>query len=86
MNVEIFYERIFIITKYCPSLNLLVIDINNVESSTDSYSCNEVCNINNNNYKNNNSVVVNNSNCIDSENINIFILVIVKIIVSLLIM
>ena len=59
----------------------IVLDINNVESSTTSDSNNEVYNINNNNSNN----FVNNSNSIEGK-IRILILVIKKIIISLLIM
>jgi len=44
--------------------------MNNIESSIDSESSNEVYNINNNNYNNSNNAVNNNNNNIDSENRN----------------
>jgi len=56
--------------------------MNNIESSTDSDSSNELYNINNNNSRNN---IINNRKISDSENRNIN-LAIVKIIVLLLIM
>jgi hypothetical protein len=64
-------KKNFFITKYCPisnsNISTVVTDMNNIKSSTDSDSSNEVYNINNNN----NSNVVNNSNSIDSEYRNI---------------
>jgi len=62
-DIEILYEKFFIISKYCPIsksiVNIVVTDMNNIESSTDSDSSNEVYNINNNNNRNN---IVNSSN------------------------
>ena len=72
--MRFFFEKIFVIPKYCPisniNINTIVTDINNIKSNTDFDSCSEVYNINNNNY-NNINIVVNNSNSFDSENINI---------------
>jgi len=59
MDLEILYEKLFVISKYCPilnsSVNTFVTDMSNVELSTDSDSRN---NIYNNNITNN---IVNNS-------------------------
>ena len=59
MDLEILYEKMFVISKYCPilnsSVNTFVTDMSNVELSTDSDSRN---NIYNNNITNN---IVNNS-------------------------
>ncbi|KAG4087833.1 hypothetical protein H8356DRAFT_1325011 [Neocallimastix lanati (nom. inval.)] len=59
----ILFENFYIITKYCPisnsNVNTVVTDMNNIESSTDSNSSNEVYKINNN---------YNNINSVDSEN------------------
>jgi len=73
MGIEILYKKkFFIIIKYClisnSNVSTVVTDMNNVESSTDSDSRNEVYKINYNNIMN--SVVIN-SNSIDSENKNI---------------
>jgi len=44
-DIEIFFEKFFIISKYCPisnsNKNAVIRDMNNVESSTDSDSSNE---------------------------------------------
>jgi len=62
MDLEILYEKMFVISKYCPilnsSVNTFVTDMSNLESSTDSDSSNEKYNIYNNNITNN---IVNNS-------------------------
>ena len=54
-DIEILYEKLFIISKYCPissnNINTVITDMNNEESSVDSDSSNEVYNINNNNNK-----------------------------------
>ena len=61
-DIEILYEKFFIISKYCPisnnNVNTVITEMNNIESSTDSDSSNEVYNINNNNNRNN---IANNS-------------------------
>jgi len=79
-DIEILYEKIYIISKYCPILNsnanTVITNMNNIESSTDSDSSNKLYNINNNNNKNN---IVNNNRINDSK---ILILLIVKITVS----
>jgi len=71
--IEILYEKLFAITKYYPisnsNVNTVVTDINNIESSTDSDSSNEVYKINNNNNNRNN--IINNSSINDDENRNI---------------
>jgi len=71
-DIEILYEKIYIISKYCPILNsnanTVITNMNNIESSTDSDSSNKLYNINNNNNKNN---IVNNNRISDSKNINI---------------
>ena len=68
--IEILYEKLFAITKYYPisnsNVNTVVTDINNIESSTDSDSSNEVYKINNNNNNRNN--IINNCNSIESKN------------------
>ena len=72
-DIEILYEKFFIISKYRPLLNsnvnTVISDINNIESSTNSDGRNEIYNINNNNRNN----IVNNSRISDKElrNINI---------------
>ena len=70
-DIEILYEKYFKISKYCPisnsNVNTVITDMNNIESSTNSYNSNEVYNINNN--KRNN--IFNNRRISDSENINI---------------
>ena len=57
----------FLISKYCPisnsNVNTVITNMNNVESSTDSDSSNEVYNINNNNRNN----IVNNSRISDKD-------------------
>jgi hypothetical protein len=72
-EIEILYEKFFIISNYCPvsndSVSTVVIDVNNIESITDSDSSNEVYNINNKNRNN----TVNNSSISDSENNSIVI-------------
>jgi hypothetical protein len=70
-DIEVLYEKFFIISKYCPILNnvnIVITDMSNVESSTDSNSINEVYNIYINNNKNN---IVNNGRISESENRNI---------------
>jgi len=61
-DIEILYEKFFIISIYCPIsnriVNTVITDMNNIESSTDSDSSNEEYNINNN--SNRNTVVNNN--------------------------
>jgi len=73
-DIEALYEKFFIISKYSPISNskvsIVIADMNNIESSTDSDSSNEVYNINNNNNRNN---IVNNSRNSDCENRNIII-------------
>jgi len=68
-DIEILYEKYFIISKYClisnSNVNTIITNMNNIESSTDSDSNNEVYDINNNNN------IVNNSRINDSENRNI---------------
>jgi len=63
------YEKLFVISKYCPISNskvsTIITDMNNIESNTDSDSNNDEYNINNNNNRNN---IVNNSNSINNEN------------------
>ena len=70
-DIEILYEKFFIISKYRPLLNsnvnTVISDINNIESSTNSDGRNEIYNINNNNRNN----IVNNSRISDSKNYNI---------------
>ena len=55
MDIEILYEKIFIITKYCPILNsnvkTVITYMNNIDLSTYSENSNEVYNNNNNNKK-----------------------------------
>jgi len=64
---------IFIYIFLC-NVNTIVRGMNNVESSTDSNSSYEVCNINNTNYHNSKSKsVVNNRYNIESENRNTII-------------
>jgi len=72
-DFEILYEIFYIISKYCPIFNsknvdTVIIDMNNIELSSDSNSSNEIYNINNINNRNN---IVNNSRNSDSENRNI---------------
>ena len=68
-DIEILYEKFYIISKYCPisnsNVDTVITDMNNIELSSDSDSSNEVYNINKINNRNN---IVNNS---DSENFNI---------------
>ena len=68
-DIEILYEKFYIISKYCPisnsNVDTVTTDMNNIELSSDSDSSNEVYNINKINNRNN---IVNNS---DSENFNI---------------
>jgi len=51
-DIEKLYEKLFVISKYCPILNrnvnTIFTDMNNIESSTDSNSSNEEHNTNNN--------------------------------------
>jgi hypothetical protein len=58
---EVLYEKFLIISKYCPisnsNVNTVITNMNNVESSSDYDSSNEVYNINNNNNKNYNNIV-----------------------------
>jgi len=69
-DIEILYEKFYIISKCWPisnsNVNTVIIDMNNIESSSDYDSSNKV--INNNNNRNN---IVNNSRISDSENRNI---------------
>jgi hypothetical protein len=71
-DIEILYEKFFIISKYYPisysNLKTVVTNMNNIESNTDFDSSNEEYNINNNNNRNN---IVNNSRINDRENRNI---------------
>ena len=70
-DIEVLYEKFFIISKYCPILNnvnIVITDMSNVESSTDSNSINEVYNIYINNNKNN---IVNINSFSNRENRNI---------------
>jgi hypothetical protein len=71
-DIEVLYEKYFIISKYNPisnsNVNIVITYKNHIESSTDSDSSNEVYIINNNNNKNN---FVNNNSISDSENGNI---------------
>jgi len=68
-DIEILYEKFYIISKYCPISNsnedTVITDMNNIELNSDSDSSNEVYNINNINNRNN---MVNNSRNSDSEN------------------
>ena len=86
-DIEILYEIFYIISKYCPisnsNVDTVITYMNNIELSSDSDPSNEVYNINNINNRNN---IVNNSRNGDSENYNIeiLILVIMKIIISLI--
>jgi len=68
-DIEILYEKFYIISKYCPISNSNVDTVNtdmiNIELSSDSDSSNEVYNINNINNRND---MVNNSRNSDSEN------------------
>jgi len=72
-DIEILYEKFFKISKYClisnSNVNTVITDMNNIESSTDSVSCSEVYNVNNNNNRNN----IVNSRISGSENRNISI-------------
>jgi len=72
-DIEILYEKYIIISKYCQvsngNENTVVTDMNNVKSSTDSESSNEVYNINNND--DNKYNIVNNSRMSDNGNRNI---------------
>jgi len=74
MDIKILFEKFFVISKYYPisnsNVSTIITDINNVESSTDSDSSNEVYNININSNRNN---IANNSNSIDNENKNTYI-------------
>jgi len=74
MDIKILFEKFFVISKYYPisnsNVSTIVTDINNVESSTDSDSSNEVYNININSNRNK---IANNSNSIDNENKNTYI-------------
>ena len=44
MDIELLYEKFYIISKYCPisngDIDTIVTDMNNIKSSTDSDSCN----------------------------------------------
>jgi len=69
-DIEIVYEIFYIISKHCPisnsNVDTVIIDMNNIELSSDSdSSSNEVYNINNINNRNN---IVNDSRNSDSEN------------------
>ena len=68
-DVDILYEKFYIISKYYPTsnsnVNTVITDMNNIELSSDSDSSNEVYNINNINN------IVNNSRNSDIENRNI---------------
>ena len=68
-DIEILYEKFFIISKYYPisnsNVNTIVTDQNYVELSTDSDSSNKAYNINNNNNRN---TIVSNSRVSDNEN------------------
>jgi len=72
-DIEIHYEKSYIISKYCSILNsnvnTVITDLNNIELSSDSDSSNEV--YNNNNNINNRNNIVNNSRINNYENINI---------------
>ena len=72
MDMEKLYEKLFIISKYCPksniNVNTVITDMNNIESNIDSDRSNKVYNINNNINRNN---YVNNSKINDRENRNI---------------
>jgi len=71
-DIEILYEKFYIISKYCPISNsnedTVITDMNNIELNSDSDSSNEVYNINN---INNRSNIVNNRIISYSENRNI---------------
>jgi hypothetical protein len=73
-DIEVLYEKYFIISKYNPisnsNVNIVITYKNHIESSTDSDSdsSNEVYIINNDNNRNN---FVNNNSISDSENGNI---------------
>ena len=71
-DIKVLYENIFLIFKYCPisnsNVNTVITNMNNIESSTDSDSSNEVYNINNSNNRYN---IVNKSSISNSENRNI---------------
>jgi len=71
-DIEILYQKFYIISKYCPISNNNVYsvftDMNNIELSSYSDSSKEVYNINNNNNRSN---IANNSSISDSVNINI---------------
>ncbi|ORY20484.1 hypothetical protein LY90DRAFT_707832 [Neocallimastix californiae] len=73
--IEILYEILYIISKYCPisncNVDTVITDMNNIELSSDSDSSNEEYNINNINNRNN---IVNNCRNSDSENSNINIM------------
>ena len=49
-DIEILYEIFYIISKYCPisnsNVDTVITYMNNIELSSDSYSSNEVYNIN----------------------------------------
>jgi hypothetical protein len=72
MDIEILYEKFLQLPNIVQLQKVMsvVIDINNVESITDSDNSKEVYSINNNNHNNSNNIV-NNSNNIDCENKNI---------------
>jgi hypothetical protein len=71
MDINILYEKFFIITKYSlisnSNVNTDVTDMNNIESSTDSDSINKEYNINNKNIIITIEIInVSNSNIINS--------------------
>jgi hypothetical protein len=80
-DIEILYEKFYIISKYCPlsnsNVDTVITDMNNIESNTDFDSSNKIYNINNNNNNSNNIV---NTEELVIEKIGILTLVIVKII------
>jgi len=71
-DIKFLYKKFFIISQFCPmpnnNVNIVITDMNNIESSIDSNSGNEVYNINNNNNRNN---ITNNYRINDRENKNI---------------